>query len=136
MRVYYPGIVSYSGMAVGRGGYPSSPGAAFTPAAETARIGEAQADNRRHVRNLPVDKERATRVPSGGELVPQGQFTAPRSEPRAPVMLSFLAQHIAQEVNPEVAGPDRYSSAADAYIGARDFNAEMLPDGAGLDIRI
>ncbi len=50
--------------------------------------------------------------------------------------LSFLAQHIAQEVNPEPASFDRHVTASSAYMASRDFNAEMLPQGSGLDIRI
>lgn len=135
--MYYPGIVSYSGMAVGRSGAPAGPAALlFTHAAETARIGDAQAENRRHVHSPLVDRQRGTDAATGGALIPQVEAERPRTEARGRVMLSFLAQHIAQEVSPETAGADRYGSASEAYIGARDFNAQMLPDGAGLDIRI
>jgi len=134
--VHYPGIVSYSGMALGRSGLYRSPAVPFAPAQETTRIGSVQADDRRHVGNLLLDRSRERAAAPGGERAPLSEVPRPRAEARGRVVLSFLAQHIAQEVSPEIAGPDRYGSAAQAYIGARDFNAEMLHDGAGLDIRI
>lgn len=122
-------------MAVGRSGFSPHAAQPLRPAAETQRISAVQAENRRHVRDLLVDRENPGATAAGAELVPQADVAA-FDQPRGGMMLSFLAQHIAQEVSPEVAGPDRYGSASNAYIGARDFNAQMLPDGAGLDIRV
>lgn len=135
--MHYPGIVSYSGMAVGRSGFPNQSAAPLRPAQEAARIGAVQAENRRHVRDLLVDGDPAANQPFGTEIVAQAEPGATFGAPRGGGMvLSFLAQHIAQELSPETASPDRFGSASNAYIGARDFNAEILPEGSGLDIRI
>ncbi len=123
-------------MAVGRSGFSTPSAQPFRPAAETQRISAVQAENRRHVRDLLVDRENANAPAFGTDLVPQTDASASFNQPRGGMMLSFLAQHIAQEVSPEIAGPERYGSATNAYMGARDFNAEMLPDGTGLDILI
>jgi len=134
--VYYPGIVSYSGMTVGRGGGVKGTAMALVPAVKPARVGELQGETRRHVQNVPLrhgggddgagTRRAVTDEPPRWTRAANHQVTA----------LAFLAQHIAQEVAPEVAGFDRHASAARAYMGARDFNAEMLPQGAGLDIRV
>ncbi|MCZ6448582.1 MAG: hypothetical protein O6831_10120 [Alphaproteobacteria bacterium] len=133
----YLGIVSYSGMAVGRGGGVDGTTMALAPAGKAARVGEVQAEHRRHILNVPLRNGR----PTGGvdtrlPVVIEVPARRTRAEPHQGTVLAFLAQHIAQEVAPEVAGLDRHASAARAYMGARDFNAEMLPQGAGLDIRI
>jgi len=123
-------------MAVGRSGFSTQPPAPLRPAAETQRISAVQAENRRHIRDLLGDRETAGAAAIGTDLVAQADAPASFNPPRGGMMLSFLAQHIAQEVVPEIAGPDRHGSASIAYIGARDFNADLLPQGAGLDIRI
>jgi hypothetical protein len=123
-------------MAVGRSGFSTPSAQPFRPAAETQRISAVQAEDRRHVRDLLVDRETTNAPAFGTELVSQADIATSFNPPRGDMMLSFLAQHIAQEVSPEIAGPDRHGSATNAYIGARDFNIEMLPEGAGVDIRI
>ena len=136
MRVYYPGIVSYSGMTVGRGGSVAGGAMALAPARETARVGELHAETRRQIQNLPPKDRRSTDSIDTHLPVLDAPARRPRMAPNHGTVLAFLTQHIAQEVAPDGAGLDRHASAAVAYIGARDFNAEMLPQGAGLDIRI
>lgn len=131
--MYYPGIVSYSGMAVGRGGGVMGTAMAPVPAVKAPRVGELQGETRRQVQNLPPRHGGGAGTRLAVADVPARWTRAANHQVTA---LAFLAQHIAQEVAPEVAGFDRHASAARAYMGARDFNAEMLPQGAGLDIRI
>lgn len=123
-------------MTVGRGGSIAGGAAALAPANDTARIGELQAETRRQIQNLPVKDRRGAGNIDAHLPVLDAPARRPRIAPHQGTVLAFLAQHIAQEVVPEVAGPARHNSAAEAYIGARDFNAEMLPQGTGFDIRI
>ena len=123
-------------MVVGRGGGGNGTAMALVPAVKAARVGDLQGQTRRHIQHLPPKQVRGagdlgTRLPVAD--VPARRTRAADHQVTA---LAFLAQHIAQEVAPEVTGLDRHASAAKAYIGARDFNAEMLPQRAGLDIRV
>jgi hypothetical protein len=127
-------------MTVGRSGGIAGGAMALAQANETARISELQAENRRHIQNLPAKDRRGAATIAGNidAHLPVLDVSArrPRIAPHQGTVLAFLAQQIAQEVVPEVAGLDRHTSAAEAYIGARDFNAEMLPQGAGFNISI
>lgn len=49
---------------------------------------------------------------------------------------AFLAQHIAQEVDPLAPGPDAYQAGARAYIFRRDSTVEILSSAARLDVYI
>ena len=134
--MYYPGIVSYSGMTVGRGGSIAGGTMALAPTNDTARVGELQAETRRQIQNLALKDRRGADNVDAHLPVLDVPAVRPRIAPHQGTGLAFLAQHIAQEVAPDMAGLDRHTSAAEAYIGARDFNTEILPQGAGFDIRI
>ena len=134
--MYYPEIVSYSGMTVGRGGGIAGGAMALAPATETARISELQAETRRQVQNFPPRHQHGADSVDAHLPVLHVPAQRPRVVAHQGTVLAFLTQHIAQEITPEVTGPDRHASAALAYMDARDFNAEMLPQGAGFDIRI
>lgn len=49
---------------------------------------------------------------------------------------AFLAQHIAQEIDPLAPGPDAYQAGARAYIFRRDSTVEILSSAARLDVYI
>jgi hypothetical protein len=109
---------------------------ALAPANETARISELQAETRRQIQNLSPKDRRSTDSIDTQLPVLDVPARRPRIAPHNGTVLAFLAQHIAQVVAPEMAGPDRHAFAAEAYIGARDFNAEILPQGAGFNIQV
>ena len=132
----YTGIVSYSGMTVGRGSGANATAVMLAPVQMAAHVGDVEGESRRHVQNTPAEIGRRPRGVERHLQVIDGPAPRIRAEPSQGTVLTFLVQHIAQEVTPEAAGFDRHAKAAQAYIGARDFNAEMLPQGAGLDLTI
>lgn len=126
-------------MAVGRGGFiaGSSRGTVpLTPTQETARIEALRADTRRHLPDSAAEAAANARTPAKLPIVADGTAASPSFYPRGGATLAFLAQHIAQEVEPEDAGPTRHASAAYAYVWTRDITTEVLPHGTGFDIQI
>ncbi len=134
-------------MTIGRGGGFTGTAVALSSAQEAgragialtqeaARIGEARAENRRQTYNFAA-KEARLSLPIDDHLpAHQVPMHRARMAPNQGMALPFLAQHIAQEIMPDTAGVDSHASAAQAYIGARDFNAEILPQGSGFNILV